>query len=1037
MGKRGVSPLIATVLLIGFVIVLAALIIRFGSELTRDELTQVEFQQDRSIIFDVDFEVKTANIEGYTITFEVTNKESSTLDSFLVRVDGILVTCTNIDAIPGFNTQIVECSLPIGVTSCPGLAEFIPQVEINGELTSLLLSIQEDTSFSCGDEDLSDSHLACVGLTCQFVPGLGPDSCSSDSDCYYLTCVGGSCTLQEGTGMDSCFYQGSSCNVNEPKHLECLNQACMEVSGEGDNHEDCSAFGDPCELPLDDCTIREVYWSDTLGGNNIGDFIVDDNTLVYPTIITKNCQNGETLTLELCEDDLFGCDPNIDDPVKASFPTTITVFNNKASLDWTAQWYDSDWFFDDPEYKFYAINVLLKEISDNKIDVNAPLTPTHLECDSGSYQCKEVVGPGMDQCGFVGETCGLDPNAPSYPMLQANIFDELYDSPICRQALSVYSGITQGALWSSKYGGYDYGTFNGFGDHKSDVYPLGDRSVILQDMYKSVQETNPNFKVFSHRSLAKMESQDFVYGMTTPTKWLADSLSSRWFRYTPLMKLQEAVSDDPSVRVFKFLKNDVTLIESWDPTYFPNGPGYSKWDETNKYYWYYLSFFDNDKGAGRGEFEIMAIDYVTYDATYAYVTVTYKGINTGRTIFGTPQSYSVGHRAGIISSSAPNFGSLSFSMNHYCRRELEDTTNCDQTRVDGSNWVEAASFYTSEFLMKAMQQGVYLNDGVLLDADSQKEMGDFGFRFGDPSNYHLDVNLDGKVDKEGEILSDIAYTYIDFYSRVKNDADTWGRGKGTQNEFLIIINGYLNTEIGSHKPLNGKRYEDFNGGFMGTYPEALEQYAQSYTDSDFLETPVISLVSERDRCYYVDYAQYYCPEGGHYNPNLGVNSNNFDDHRNILAMTLVMGDGYYGHDYNHATGIPVCSLKPRDDWFDEFSVDENGVSSKHKDYDAEEICYDLGQGEECKKDRFEHVGWLGRALGEGYELSGYPKVYRRNFEHGIVLFNTGYTVTVSLEKPYKKILGVDLDNNGIFYNDGSSLSSITLDSLEGIILLNV
>ena len=57
-------------------------------------------------------------------------------------------------------------------------------------------------------------------------------------------------------------------------------------------------------------------------------------------------------------------------------------------------------------------------------------------------------------------------------------------------------------------------------------------------------------------------------------------------------------------------------------------------------------------------------------------------------------------------------------------------------------------------------------------------------------------------------------------------------------------------------------------------------------------------------------------------------------------------------------------------------------------------------------------------------------VYRRNYQHGIVLCNpTAATVTVTLERPYQKILGLQPGN------DGSIISQVSLPGNDGLILL--
>ncbi len=618
-----------------------------------------------------------------------------------------------------------------------------------------------------------------------------------------------------------------------------------------------------------------------------------------------------------------------------------------------------------------------------------------------------------------------------YPKLSANIFQSIYDIPACREGLSVYSDITRGALLSSRNTdppGFDYGTYSGFGSFSDVVYDLGSNPGRYNDLYVGAKIFNPDVKIYSHGSIAKQEAAFFTYGTSSPQRWFADSTSPRWFAYTPLIELQEAVTDSETT-IFKFLKEPVQTIESWDTEYFPNGPLYDHWiyfgEDANFFDWYYISFFDNDNGAGRGTVEIMAIDHITYDDTYAYVTVATKQ-NGERTLFGAPQTYSMSARAGIVPTPNPEWGALAFATNRYCRSEIEDTTNCDQLRVDGINWPEAKAFYVSEFLMKAEYEDTYLNDGVLLDADSQG-ITPKGFKF----RRKIDENLDGIIDNEEWMNDQIPHTYIEFYNIIKSEAEAYGREDGTDDEFLIVNNGYLNPDV-DNRPLNGVQYEDFNGGIQGTYNEELAQYVRSYTDPNFLDEPISSWIRERDRRYY--------PGGEYFDPDseLGINQNNFDAHRDIMAMTLIMGNASYGHTYSHSTGIPICDRHYRDDWFDEFSVDENGVSSKHEDYDAPLICFDFGEGEQCVKNRFYHIGWLGGALGTGYEMQGYPNVYRRDFDNGIALLSLDSNeITITLERYYKKILGVDPDNNGILFNDGSTLNQVTLNNREGIILITL
>ena len=299
------------------------------------------------------------------------------------------------------------------------------------------------------------------------------------------------------------------------------------------------------------------------------------------------------------------------------------------------------------------------------------------------------------------------------------------------------------------------------------------------------------------------------------------------------------------------------------------------------------------------------------------------------------------------------------------------------------------------------------------------------------SIFQMDFNLDGVVDDQDQATDDMQEVYDEYFRIIKEEeAPRYNR----EDDFFIINNGYLLPEY-NYPNLNGKRYEDFNGNFQGTYREAAEQYARSYTDPDFLEDPVFSLISERDRCYYKGYE---CGEY-HYNPNLTVNeNNNFQKHRDILALVLAIGDGSYGHDHGHATGIPACAHTARDDFFDEFVVDGNGVSAKHPEHDAPDVCFSVHNVTICEKDRAVHKGWMGKAIDVGYEVD--TSVYRRDFENAIALVNIGFEEkTIDLGGTYYRIIGVDpVDSSDIgnIFNDGSAHTSVVLGPTEGAIFLN-
>jgi len=83
MNKRGISPLIATVLLIGFTVALAAVIMTWGSGFVRNMTTATE-QNTQSALkcTQLDFKIQKATCSGLTIE----NKGSVDIKSFVFRI---------------------------------------------------------------------------------------------------------------------------------------------------------------------------------------------------------------------------------------------------------------------------------------------------------------------------------------------------------------------------------------------------------------------------------------------------------------------------------------------------------------------------------------------------------------------------------------------------------------------------------------------------------------------------------------------------------------------------------------------------------------------------------------------------------------------------------------------------------------------------------------------------------------------------------------------------------------------------------------
>jgi hypothetical protein len=151
--------------------------------------------------------------------------------------------------------------------------------------------------------------------------------------------------------------------------------------------------------------------------------------------------------------------------------------------------------------------------------------------------------------------------------------------------------------------------------------------------------------------------------------------------------------------------------------------------------------------------------------------------------------------------------------------------------------------------------------------------------------------------------------------------------------------------------------------------------------------------------------------------------------RFTLASTLLF-DGYFGF----ASGKPGGADYDSTWWYDEFSVNtQTGVAVEAPEYKGY-----LGEALGPAFNAVEPTEQLVDTLGIGSGLVDFTnkmaetKVWRRDFEHGIVLVNpTGTSVTVDLWGTFRKIQ----DTRDPVFNDGSEVNTIVLPPTSGVVLL--
>ncbi|MBU3940381.1 MAG: hypothetical protein KKH88_00430 [Nanoarchaeota archaeon] len=139
MEKRGISPLIATVLLIGFAIVLAALVFRWGGQFfnSQTEQTDEEVKQVLALV-GVDLRLNGAEVDGCGGDLKISLANLGHIDivRFIFRIteDDNITLLESTDGLPGYNTGWIAVNYtgtPVNIDKI----EVFPVIIVNGKET--------------------------------------------------------------------------------------------------------------------------------------------------------------------------------------------------------------------------------------------------------------------------------------------------------------------------------------------------------------------------------------------------------------------------------------------------------------------------------------------------------------------------------------------------------------------------------------------------------------------------------------------------------------------------------------------------------------------------------------------------------------------------------------------------------------------------------------------------------------------------------------------------------------------------------------
>ncbi len=258
--KRGISELIATVLIIGFTVALVAIIIIWGTRFVSEAQSDVDRSTTVGLACSkLNYDVLDLSCNGNRVNLiKVENKGDQDINGFYVRSSdssgsSVLDQATNMDPIVLSSFEVADLNIDQSAAN-PTIVELIPLVNVENNLESCVSSIQKlenNDGFCDGSSD------SCTGV-----------DCNDNNDCTQDSCSNGVCShtsLSSGTSCSGGVCDGSG------NCVECLNnQDCNDTNT---STEDICLSDNTCVYNLDYTlfTTGNTWRAGTIGGVNGAD----------------------------------------------------------------------------------------------------------------------------------------------------------------------------------------------------------------------------------------------------------------------------------------------------------------------------------------------------------------------------------------------------------------------------------------------------------------------------------------------------------------------------------------------------------------------------------------------------------------------------------------------------------------------------------------------------------------------------------------------------------------------------------------------
>lgn len=340
MRKRGISPLIATILLIGIIVIVTLIVLNWTSKVAEQQIEDVTLQTS-TLTYGIDFEAEClTDVTGTKILLE--NKVNKPIQYLVFNFDeGVVLDETNLGPY-----EIVNIFFPEHAKNSE--VKITPRVELGDRVVNLHVSAEE---IGCSVYLIVEGELPLITLGCtdESACNYNPNANIEEGNCYFDYCPGdlnndGILNCEDlrkiidylwGEGLNSEQLIAADLNGDGEINIADVDTFMSLVSEE--SLADCTGCDDETScnydpeviIPDESCDYStQTYYLD-FDGDGYGDFSNTVESCEWPECIgpegsypcyanvAEDCNDEEETinpsSIESCSDDLDNdCDGNID-----------------------------------------------------------------------------------------------------------------------------------------------------------------------------------------------------------------------------------------------------------------------------------------------------------------------------------------------------------------------------------------------------------------------------------------------------------------------------------------------------------------------------------------------------------------------------------------------------------------------------------------------------------------------------------------------------------------------------------------------------